>query len=81
MLHAIEDVFKFEVRMTPKQKKQFNEMLYALRTISKKYMTPAQIERQCKNAFGLGYEESMAMSYDNIQATAKNAAKRVREIK
>ncbi len=67
--------------MTEKQKQQFNRMRAILIRISKHYMTPAQIEKNCKKSYGLDYEEALEMSYDNIKGEAANAVKNVKEIK
>lgn len=66
--------------MTKKQAQQFNKMLQALRAIAKDYQTPDQIRRNCEKQYGLGYEETLEMSYENIQLTAKIASKGVRPI-
>lgn len=37
------------------------------------YMTPEQLRRQSEKAYGLSYEESLEMVYDNIQGEARAA--------
>jgi hypothetical protein len=50
----------------------------ALKRIGKGYMTPDQIRRDAKREMGLDYEEYLEMSYENIQAEAKQAIHGVR---
>lgn len=64
--------------MNNNQAIQFNRMREALLRISKHYMTPDQIRRDSKGSWGLGYEESLEMSYENIQNEARMAVKGVR---
>jgi hypothetical protein len=66
--------------MTEKQKNQFNRMLAALRKIHKGYQTPEQLRRNCKGHYGLDYQESLEMAYENLQAEARFAAKGIKEI-
>jgi hypothetical protein len=52
----------------------FIKMYEALKEIAR-YQTPEQLQRDSKKDWGLDYEESLAMAYDNIQQTAKDAVK------
>lgn len=58
----------------------YNRMLAALKTIANGYQTPDQLRRSSKNDFGLGYQECLEMSYENIQQLAKEATKNVRRL-
>jgi hypothetical protein len=69
-----------KILITEKQAQQFNKMLDACRQISKGYQTPDQLRKSSKNDYGLGYEETLEMSYENIQATALEAAKNVKPL-
>ncbi len=69
--------------MTDNQKRQFNNMRATLIKISKGYMTPTQLEKACKSKngyVGLGYQETLEMSYENIQSEAKAAVKGVKKL-
>lgn len=56
----------------------YNRMYDALVTISKGYQTPWQMRRGSKSLYGLGYEETLEMAYENIQQLAKEATRNVR---
>ena len=47
----------------------------ALQTIAKGFQTPSQLKRIAEKSYGLSYEESLEMAYENIQQIAKNAIK------
>lgn len=66
--------------MKDKQAMTFNRMRAALLTISRGYMTPDQMRRNCERGegIGLGYEEELGMAYENIQETAASAVSGVR---
>lgn len=64
--------------MTKTQQTQFMRMYNALLNISKNYQTPDQLRKNCKKDYGLGYDESITMAYENIQAEAKYAVKGIR---
>jgi uncharacterized protein (UPF0147 family) len=66
--------------MTKKQIQQFNAMLKALKKISKDYQTPSQLRKNADKQYGLGYEEAIEMSYENIQSEAAFASKGVKYI-
>jgi hypothetical protein len=53
-------------------------MLTALRRIHKNYMTTDQLRKDC--IFTNDYEETLGMSYENIQSEAKNASKGIKFI-
>lgn len=60
-------------------------MLDALKTIANDYQTPEQLRKNADKQYGLGYEETLEMSYENMQQPrggpfAKNATHRVRRI-
>lgn len=59
----------------------YNRMYDALKTIAKYYQTPEQLRRNSKGQYGLGYEETLEMAYENIQQLAKEATRNVRKIK
>jgi hypothetical protein len=44
----------------------------ALRRILR-YMTPAQLRRHCERQYGLSYEESLEMAYENVLGEARSA--------
>ena len=67
--------------MTEKQRQQFNKMRHALTKIYKHYQTPEQLRRNCEKSYGLGFEESLEMAYENLQAEARYAVKGVKELK
>jgi len=67
--------------MTKKQIEQFNRMRNSLIKIHKGYQTPDQLRRNSEKEYGLGYEETLEMVYENIQSEAKQAVKNVREIR
>lgn len=68
--------------MTKKQAEQFNYMKAQLIKISKAYMTPQQIEKAAKKdeGYGPGYQETLEMSYENIQLEAARAVKGVKSV-
>ena len=66
--------------MTIKQINQFNQMLASLTKICKAYQTTNWIRKNCQNQYGLDFEESLEMSYENIQAEAKEAIKKVKPL-
>ena len=45
----------------------------ALQTIAKGFQTPSQLKRIAEKSYGLSYEESLEMAYENIQTAAENA--------
>jgi hypothetical protein len=53
----------------------FNRMYHALKTIATGYQTPDQLRRGSKGQYGLGYEETLEMAYENIQQLAKERNK------
>lgn len=67
--------------MTTKQALQFNRMRNILIRISKHYQTPKQLRRNSDKHYGLGYEESLEMTYENIQNDAAMAVRGIKEIK
>lgn len=69
-----------KITITEKQALQFNKMLDACRQISKGYQTPTQLRKSSEAEYGLDYEESLEMAYENIQATALLASKNVKPI-
>lgn len=68
--------------MTPKQKSDFNKMLFSLRKISKDYMSSEEIFSDFeKNHYGLDLEEVLGMAYDNMQNEATVCVKGIKVIK
>ena len=67
--------------MTKAEKRKYMQMWRALKIIARDYQTPAQIKRSAGKEYGLEYEESLEMSYENIQQVAKNGLKRVSPLK
>ena len=59
----------------------YNRMYNALKTIAKGYQTPEQLRRNSKGQYGLSYQETLEMAYENIQQLAKEATKGVRKPK
>lgn len=53
-------------------------MYNALKRIAKGYQTPDQLRKNSEKQYGLGYEESLEMAYENLQAEAAQAIKGVR---
>lgn len=47
---------------------------HALRRITA-YMTPSQLRRECGRSYGLEYEESLEMAYENVLGEANAALK------
>lgn len=70
-----------KITITVRQAQQFNYMRATLKGIAKAYQTPEQLERNCKKEYGLSYQESIGMAYENIQNDAAHAAKGVSAIK
>jgi hypothetical protein len=70
-----------KISITPKQAAQFNKMLGAHKKIAKYYQTPDQLRRNSEKQYGLGYEESLEMAYENLQSEASFASKGVKPIK
>lgn len=66
--------------MTKKQAQQFNRMRFALREIARGYQTPAMLRRNSEKEYGIGYEEALEMSYENLQAAAAAVIKGVKEV-
>lgn len=58
--------------MTNKQKARYNNLITALRSIARGYMTLDQIKKDCSKK-GLDYQEYLEMSYENIKETAREA--------
>lgn len=56
----------------------YNRMLDALKTISTGFLTPAQLRKNSDKMYGLGYEETLEMAYENIQQLAREASKGVK---
>lgn len=69
-----------KIQITERQAHQFNRMRIALIKIAKAYQTPDQLRRNCGKQYGLGYEETLEMSYENLQAEAKAASKGISKI-
>ena len=69
-------------QITEKQRQQFNYMRAILLRISRAYMTPDQMRRNCDRGRGIGpsYEEELEMSYENLQAEAVSGVKGVKAI-
>lgn len=70
-----------KIMITETQAHDFNRMLYALRKIWKFYQTPEQLRRGSEEQYGLGFEESIEMAYENLRGEAYRASKGVKEIK
>ncbi|MBX7174956.1 MAG: hypothetical protein K1X72_28525 [Pyrinomonadaceae bacterium] len=70
-----------KILITEKQKEQFNQMLFTLKTISKSYMTPEKLRKESMKTFGLDYEEALEMAYENIQWDAKKVCAGIKTIK
>lgn len=69
-----------KINITRKQAAQYNMMLASLKRISKQYQTPAQLRRNSEKQYGLGYEETLEMAYENLQTEAANASKGIKPI-
>jgi hypothetical protein len=66
--------------MNDKEKANFNKMRTALLQITK-YQTLNQLRKEGEDrTYGIGYEETLEMSYENIKETAKVAAKGIKAI-
>jgi S-ribosylhomocysteine lyase LuxS involved in autoinducer biosynthesis len=63
--------------LTLKQKQQVRTMFNTLKKIVKEYQTADQIVRNSEKQCGLDPQEALEMSYENIQAEAKQAIKSV----
>lgn len=66
--------------MTPKQAKQFNSMLAALKIITNGYQTSTQLRKNAEKQYGLDFEEVIEMAYDNMQGVARQACKGISPI-
>jgi hypothetical protein len=66
--------------MTPKEQRDYDQMYWALRRITK-YTTPAQIRRSSQKQYGLGYEECLEYAYENVLGEAKTGLRRVQKPK
>jgi hypothetical protein len=64
--------------MTAKEKESYLKMYNALKKIATYYQTPQQLRRNCEKMYGLQYEESLEMAYENLQAEARFATKGIR---
>jgi hypothetical protein len=69
-----------KIEITENQRQQFNLMRMALIQIHKDYQTPSQLRRDCKGDYGLEFEETIEMAYENIQHLAKSMVKGVKAI-
>jgi hypothetical protein len=67
--------------MTEKQRQQFNRMRHTLKKIYKYYQTPDQLRRNSEKDYGLGFQESLEMAYENLQSEAQYAVKGIKELK
>lgn len=79
--YTMESKLNYEPFFTEYDFKQFNKMLGALKKIHKDYQTPTQLRRNSEKEYGLGFEESIEMSYENLQSEAANGYKGVKELK
>lgn len=69
------------VSITKKQAEQFNYMLSQLKKIAKAYQTPAQLRKSSRDEYGLGYEETLEMAYENLQSEAAMGSRNVKQLK
>ncbi len=69
-----------KIEITQRQVVQFNAMLGVLKRISKDYQSTSQLRKNSDKQWGLSYEESLEMSYENIQNEAATACKKVKQI-
>lgn len=67
-------------QITEKQRLQFNRMLTVLKNIAKGYQTPDQLKRNCDKQYGLEYEETLEMAYENIQSDAASGSKGIKAL-
>jgi hypothetical protein len=67
--------------MTPKEMATWNRMRAALIRIYKGYQTPDQLRRNAERDFGCSFDETIEMSYENLQSEAKGAVRGVRQKK
>ncbi|MCK9627706.1 MAG: hypothetical protein M0R37_03840 [Bacteroidales bacterium] len=70
---------KATIQITEKQRKQFNIMLNALKTI-KAYQSPRQLRKESLKDWGLDFEEAIEMAYENIQNEACSSCKNVKPL-
>lgn len=66
--------------MTKKERSDFNQMHHALSRI-KEYQTATQLKKSSRRDWGLDYEESLEMAYENVIDEAKYGLKGVRKLK
>lgn len=59
--------------MTDREQRLFD----ALKRIAA-YMTPDQLRRKSERLYGLGYEEVLEMTYENVLQEARNATRGMR---
>ncbi len=69
-----------EKNLTNRQVQRFNQMIRALKIISKDYKKPNWLQRHCEKEYGLSYEEALEMAYENIQQLAADSVRGVRPI-
>lgn len=65
--------------MTKKEAIQFNRMHAALKKIAKDYQTTGQLRLNSEKEYGLEFEESLEMSYHNIQVLAEFTIRGIRK--
>lgn len=70
---------KATIQITEKQKRQFNIMLNALKTI-KAYSSPREIRKDSLKDWGLDFEEAIEMAYENMQGEACRGCKNVKPL-
>lgn len=69
------------ITITVNQATQFNRMRAQLFTIAKGYMTPKQLNANCKKLYDLSFPLALEMTYENIQQEAARTVKGIRYIK
>jgi len=59
---------------------QFERMHRALQAISKHYLSPEKLRKECGRGYGAGieYQEALEMAYENMQSLAKSTLKGIR---
>lgn len=73
-------VMSKKISITLKKAQEFNYMLATLKKISRGYMTTEQLRRNCEKEYGLEFEETIEMVYENIQEDARIGCKGVSPI-
>lgn len=68
-----------EEKLNKSHVEQFNRMRAVLILIGREYRTPEYLRKNAERDYGIDYHQALEMAYENIQETAREAVKGVRE--